>query len=31
MVRKYIAQAMLKCMQLQASQTASDLLDPDLV
>ena len=31
MVRKYIAQAMLKCMQLQASQTASDLLDPDPV
>lgn len=30
MVRKYIAQAMLKCMQLQARETAADLLDPDL-
>lgn len=30
MVRKYIAQAMLKCMQLQARQTADELLDPDL-
>lgn len=30
MVRKYIAQAMLKCMQLQARHTAVDVLDPDL-
>ena len=30
MVRKYIAQAMLKCMQLQARETAAELLDPDL-
>lgn len=30
MVRKYIAQAMLKCMQLQARETAADLIDPDL-
>lgn len=30
MVRKYLAQAMLKCMQLQARQTAEELLVPDL-
>jgi len=30
MVRKYIARAMLKCMQLQAGETAGGLLDPDL-
>ncbi|WP_193075200.1 sigma-70 family RNA polymerase sigma factor [Pseudomonas sp. FME51] len=30
MVRKYIAQAMLKCMQLQARDTAADLLAPGL-
>lgn len=29
MVRKYIAQAMLKCMQLQARETAVDLLDTE--
>lgn len=27
MVRKYIAQAMLKCMQLQARETVAELLD----
>lgn len=31
MVRKYLAQAMLQCMQLRARQTAAELLDPDLV
>ncbi|MBN9459803.1 MAG: sigma-70 family RNA polymerase sigma factor [Burkholderiales bacterium] len=28
MVRKYVAQAMLRCMQLQARQTVAGLLDP---
>ena len=31
MVRKYNAQAMLKCMHLQARETAADLLNPDLI
>ena len=30
MVRKYVAQAMLRCMQLQARQTMAGLLDPGL-
>lgn len=30
MVRKYLAQAMLSCMQLHARETATDLLNPDL-
>jgi len=30
MVRKYLAQAMLRCMELQARKTAAELLDPDL-
>jgi len=30
MVRKYLTQAMLKCMQLQARETAAGLLDPEL-
>lgn len=30
MVRKYIAQAMLRCIQLQARHTVADLLDPGL-
>lgn len=30
MVRKYLAQAMLKCMQLQACDTAVELLEPKL-
>jgi len=30
MVRKYVAQAMLRCMQLQARQTVVDSLDPDM-
>ena len=29
MVRKYIAQAMLQCMQLEARHTAADLLSPE--
>ncbi len=30
MVRKYVAQAMLRCMQLQARQASSEVLDPYL-
>jgi len=30
MVRKYLAQAMLECMHLQARETAVELLDPEL-
>jgi len=29
MVRKYLAQAMLRCMELQARETAAELLEPD--
>lgn len=31
MVRKYIVQVMLRCMQLQARETANDILDPNFV